>query len=216
MPLLKEVQHKKHIIWDWNGTILNDIDHAISTMNDILKTQELPSIGKKRYKEIFTFPVKDYYDTLGFDYSKRSFEDLAHEFVDNYMAGFKDCYPFAKIKNTLEKVKETGKTQSILSATDQESLDEMMEHFDFKDLFKHVFGINDKLAHSKVYRGKELIETSGFDRADTILIGDTLHDKEVAEELGIDVLLVTHGHQCEKILSGAHDRVIDIFNYAPA
>jgi phosphoglycolate phosphatase len=212
VPLLREIQNKKHIIWDWNGTILNDVQHAVDTMNDLLSFHKLPSIEVEKYKTLFEFPVKNYYDKLGFNYALRSFEDLCHDFVDNFMDGFSNCMPFQKIEETLVKVREDGRTQSVLSATDQVSLDKMIKHFNFLDHFDFVYGIDNKLAASKVGRGKELINNSQIAKDETVLIGDTIHDLEVGEELGIDVVLITHGHQCEKILLKRHNKVLNILN----
>lgn len=211
MPLFNKIRDKKHIIWDWNGTILNDVDHAVDTMNGLLSESNLNLIDKEKYKTLFEFPVKKYYDKLGFDYNLRSFENLCHDFVDRFMAGFSSCDPFGHIKDVLQQTKKVGKIQSVLSATDQENLENMVEHFDFNKLFDFVYGIDNKLAGSKTYRGKQLIDEANISLADTVLIGDTLHDLEVGEELGIDVILVPHGHQCEQILKSKHQNVVRIF-----
>src|SRR3712207_913570 len=88
--LISRLIDKKHVIWDWNGTLLNDVDHAIETMNHLLTDHSLPILDKARYQKIFDFPVKGYYDSLGFDYAKESFESLCHRFVDRFMTGFQN------------------------------------------------------------------------------------------------------------------------------
>jgi phosphoglycolate phosphatase len=72
----------KSIIWDWNGTLLNDLDFCISTINILLKKRELPLLNHYSYKEVFSFPVKDYYQAVGFDFSKEDFAIPAQEFID--------------------------------------------------------------------------------------------------------------------------------------
>lgn len=211
MPLLKELINKKHIIWDWNGTILNDVQYAVETINTLLHNHNLKTVSLNEYKTLFEFPIRKYYDKLGFDYSKKSFEDLCDEFVATFMSDFSSCLPFKKIEEVLLHLKKLGKTQSVLSASDQENLDKMIHHFDFLDYFDFVYGIDNKYADSKIGRGKELISHAPFLKAETVLIGDTIHDLEVGEELGIDVILITHGHQCEKILLSRHHKVVNLF-----
>ncbi len=210
MCLLTEIEHKKHVVWDWNGTILDDVQHAVNTMNTLLDVHGLPLIDIAAYRKVFEFPVKNYYDKLGFDYSKRSFEYLCHDFVDHFMAEFGDCRPFDSVRNILSTIKLNGQVQSILSATDQVNLDKMVGHFGFGDHFDFVYGIDNKFAVSKLERGFELLKNSSVSREDTVLIGDTLHDLEVGKALGIDVILVTHGHQCQSLLSDRHDTVISM------
>lgn len=211
MPLLKEIADKEHIIWDWNGTILNDVQHCVNTINQLLADHGLAEINQDYYKEVFEFPIKNYYDKLGFDYSQRSFEDLCHDFVDSFMEGFADCLPVEKIEKTLNEIKNCGKVQSVLSATDQLNLDKMISHFNYRDHFDYVYGIDNKFAASKLERGKDLIRRAEVAKEKTILIGDTIHDLEVGDALGIDVILLTHGHQSESRLLERHHRVISLW-----
>ena len=66
----------KHIIWDWNGTLLDDGWLFVDVMNTILKRRKMNTITLEKYREIFGFPVKNYYIKLGFDLEKEPFEDL--------------------------------------------------------------------------------------------------------------------------------------------
>jgi len=206
--ILEHIEGKKHVIWDWNGTVLNDVDHSIATINQVLVKRKIESIDHDRYKKIFEFPVINYYKTLGFDFSIEPFEDICHEIIDLYMSGFKSCPLIPGAKEILSNLNQKGLNQSILSASDQESLDDMINHFELESYFSFVFGIEDKLASSKIHRGLDLIQASNINPDDTVLIGDTSHDLEVGEHLGVDVLLVGHGHQCPLKLKSIHHSVV--------
>jgi phosphoglycolate phosphatase len=199
---------KKHVIWDWNGTLLNDVEHCLSTMNQMLKARALPLLSLQGYREIFTFPIVNYYHAAGFDFTKEPFEALSLEWVSHYMDGFRQCSLVAGAEDCLRLIQALGFTQSILSASDQESLNEVIGHYALKPYFHSVFGIGDKFATSKLARGKELLALSPHSAAETILIGDTDHDLKVGKELGIDVVLVGHGHQCAKRHLKIHDKVL--------
>lgn len=202
------IKGKDHVIWDWNGTLLDDVGHAVSTMNSLLAEHSLPTMNHDHYRQIFEFPVLKYYRALGFDFSKEPFEELCHKFVSRFMSGFRHLPLIPEMKSVLMQLHQENFTQSVLSTTDQENLDSMISHFDLGHIFKFVFGIDNKLAGSKVERGRDLIQRSKMSPSHTVIIGDTLHDLEVARELGIDVVLIGHGHQCPIKLRSFHDRVI--------
>ena len=61
------------IIWDWNGTLVDDAPVFINIMNFFLSQRNLPLITLEDYRRSFVFPVKNYYKNLGFDFSKESF-----------------------------------------------------------------------------------------------------------------------------------------------
>ena len=51
----------KHIIWDWNGTLLDDRWLCIEAINKTLTKRNMNTITDNEYVELFCFPVKDYY-----------------------------------------------------------------------------------------------------------------------------------------------------------
>ena len=67
--MIEKIAKHKHIIWDWNGTLINDVWLVVEAMNKMLKKRNLPKIDSKKYREIFDFPVTEYYSKLGFDFS---------------------------------------------------------------------------------------------------------------------------------------------------
>ena len=207
--LQSSLNGKKHIIWDWNGTLLNDVDHAVQVMNTLLVEHELPQLHKEHYRQIFDFPVINYYKALGFNFEKESFENLCHKFVGRFMSGFRELPLIPEMESVLLQMQREGLTQSILSATDQENLESMVAHFQLGSVFNYIFGIDNKLAGSKIDRGHDLVRLSGIPKDATVIIGDTLHDLEVAKALGIDAVLISHGHQCPTRLRPHYEKVIE-------
>ena len=77
------------IIWDWNGTLLNDLTLCVAITNKILTNHDIGYMDEKRYKDIFGFPITDYYRKIGVDLNKEPFELLTEKFISNYMPGVK-------------------------------------------------------------------------------------------------------------------------------
>ena len=74
----------KHVIWDWNGTLINDAWLFVDVMNNILQKRNMHTITIKKYRDIFGFPIKNYYEKLGFNTKKESIEKLGLEFIKEY------------------------------------------------------------------------------------------------------------------------------------
>ena len=183
------------IIWDWNGTLLDDLDVCISCINTLLKNRNLPLLNREGYKEVFSFPVKNYYEKIGFDFSKEDFSIPAHQFIDLYEKKIKKCplHPAAlKILNYFQK---NGVRQFVLSAMHQKMLEQTLKHNKIFDYFEGVAGLSDHYAVSKIDRGHYLIDKFQIEKNNVQIIGDTIHDFEVAQELGIRCILVADGHQ---------------------
>jgi phosphoglycolate phosphatase len=183
------------VIWDWNGTLPNDIDLCINSINSLLKNRELPEINTRSYKEIFSFPVQEYYKTLGFDFEKEDFSVPAHQYIDLYYAGFDSCSLQKQAVEALTHFRENGVRQFVLSAMEHEMLEKTLKLKGILHFFEGVAGLKDHYAVSKIEQGKQLITDFKIDIEKTRLIGDTIHDFEVATELGLKCILIADGHQ---------------------
>lgn len=188
------------IIWDWNGTLLNDLDFCVSSINILLKKRELTLLNRNLYREVFTFPVKDYYHAVGFDFEKEEFAIPAKEFIDLYDKGVENCTLHLKAIEILSWFKEKNTRQFVLSAMQQNMLEQTIKHNSIYNCFEVVFGLDNHYAVSKVERGKQLISEFKIEKDKTWIIGDTIHDFEVAEKLGVKCILIADGHQSEKRL----------------
>ena len=198
----------KSIIWDWNGTLLNDLDFCISVINVLLKKRNLPLLNRNSYKEVFSFPVKDYYQAVGFDFTKEDFSVPAKEFIDLYDSRVKNCSLHHSAIEILTYFKEKGIRQFVLSAMKQNMLEQTLKHNRIFDFFEGVAGLNDHYAVSKIERGEQLISDFNIEKTNTWIVGDTIHDYEVAEQLGIKCLLIADGHQSEERLKSTGSPVI--------
>jgi len=199
---------KKHIIWDWNGTLLNDTQYCVSCMNKVLSNHQLENITIDIYKKHFTFPVKDYYRAIGFDFNKIDFEKPALEFINEYYSGITSVKLHKGCHAILNTINQKGIKQHVLSAMEHNMLVKSLSNFGIDSYFENVSGISDHYAHSKVDVGKKLISEIGCSTDDIIMIGDTIHDYEVAQNLEIDCLLISSGHQSHERLEARTSNII--------
>lgn len=198
----------RNIIWDWNGTLLNDLGVCVSSINLLLRKRNIPLLNVERYLDIFTFPVRDYYVTAGFSFNDESFEEVAVEFMDHYLRLVRATGLHTEAKTALSWFRDSGREQIILSAMEHCELLKLVTENRIEEYFSHIFGIDDHLAHGKLALAETAIQKTGFTKKETCLIGDTLHDAEVATKLGINCLLIADGHQSENRLKASGYPVI--------
>ncbi len=189
------MKDKKLIIWDWNGTLLNDMDACITSMNVMLGRRNMKLLDEATYKKIFTFPVQEYYKSIGFDFLHESFEQLSVEYIDLYKQHSINAPLHQGVFNALEQFKKSGFQQVILSASEQKTLEKQVNQHQLDPYFDTLIGLNNIYAKSKLENAVRYLKESATPPQKTILIGDTYHDYEVARAIGCDCLLVNNGHQ---------------------
>ncbi|MDE6656158.1 MAG: HAD hydrolase-like protein [Anaeroplasmataceae bacterium] len=190
----------KYIFLDFNGTIIDDVDLCLDLLNQILRNQHKKEITKEQYKDIFTFPVKKYYELAGVDFSIESFESLADKFIASYQPLSLKCDLYPKSIEAFKKLKEKGYHLIILSASEKNNLLEQCESFGIVPYFDAILGIDNIHAESKIGIALNYMKEQKIKGEDILFVGDTLHDLEVAKAMGANCMLVSSGHQSRKVL----------------
>ena len=191
---MASMQQYRHIIWDWNGTLFDDAWLCIEIINGLLARRGLPLLDAARYQELFTFPVRNFYQAAGFDFASDPFEELAAEFTVEYDRRRFECGLQPGAHTALAAFAARGCDQSVLSAYEQTRLGEMIAYTGLHDNFRQLFGLDDHYSTSKVALGRRCIRELACPPEEALLIGDSLHDFDAAKAMGITCLLIPSGH----------------------
>lgn len=189
-----------YILWDWNGTLLDDTSAGLEAFNVQLRKRSLPPIDRAFYRAHFAFPVKPFYSLCGIALEHEDWDVLAAE----YHAAYAD-QPKALNAETfaaLDYAKSQGARQSIISALRQDLLDDITIRLGVAPYMEFVYGVDNLDGSSKLSRARELVATlrKSDPDGDFVLIGDALHDKEVADALGVRCVLCAQGsHSAERL-----------------
>jgi phosphoglycolate phosphatase len=199
----------EHVIWDWNGTLLDDHAHTVSVTNAMLRAEGLPETDRTRARVLFDFPAKRYYERLGFDLAPGRWEELAALFIESYDRGVEECDLHLYAREVLAILKERGRNSSILSAARKSSIEPLLEKHAIGRFFTDVVGLDDHYAHGKVELGLNWLRASAIPRERTVLIGDTVHDFEVAQAMDVRCVLFAGGHHARERLEQCGCPVVD-------
>lgn len=197
-----------HIFWDWNGTLLDDAWLCIEVMNGLLEKYRLPLLTLERYHDLFDFPVRAYYQRLGFDFEKTPFEIVGSEFMAVYHQRWRQCSLHQQAEKCLKDLAQQGISQVILSAADVSLLQQCVAHYNLTSCFDAVLGLNHHYADGKMGIARDYMANISGPPESILFIGDTLHDYQVAREIGVDCILFSGGHHSLKKLSSCGVPVI--------
>ncbi|MFA5470589.1 MAG: HAD hydrolase-like protein [Acholeplasmataceae bacterium] len=185
---------KKYIFWDFNGTILDDRDLCFNILNEMLEEFNRDKVTLKDYLMIFDFPVKNYYAKI-YDLEETPFHVLSHRFMELYQPRSMHEQLHQGVIDSLFYFQSMGVKNILLSASEKSNLDEQIAHFGISHYFDDILGTHNAHGESKLEVAKQYVKTNHIKGSDAVIIGDTLHDAEVGEALGFDIILYTKGHQ---------------------
>lgn len=185
------------VIWDWNGTLLDDVDICVTSINILLKKRNLPVLDRVKYRELFNFPVSDYYQKIGFDLKKENYEAIASEYMEWYFRCLSDASLTKDVVRLLQAFASAGFDQMIISAMRQEDLEASVFRFGIRSYFSGIFGARDHFAIGKIEHARSVFREFNLEPEQVLLLGDTCHDAELASAVGCRCLLFSEGHFSE-------------------
>lgn len=185
-----------YLLWDWNGTLLDDTQACVDALNAMLVKRGVRPIGLAYYRENFSFPVRPFYAAIGVRLEDEDWNQLAREYHDTYHA--QPMGLNAETLSALALARRAGCRQSIISALRQDMLTQDTARFGVASYMEHIYGTDNLDGGSKIDRAHELLGRirESDERVDAnaiVLIGDSLHDKEVADALGVRCVLFSGG-----------------------
>jgi len=204
------------LIWDWNGTLLDDVELSLRIVNELLGEFGLPALSRSRYREIFDVPVSRYWERAGLDLESVDFGALSLDYCSRFEAALAGARLFASAEGVLGAARRAGARQLLLSNTEQAAMERAIAHFELGGVFDAVRGMSHSLATGKLEGARDLMERFGLDARTTLMVGDTAHEAELARSLGVDCILVSDGHQSPERLARLGLPVLDTLAALPA
>ncbi|MBP3481209.1 MAG: HAD family hydrolase [Clostridia bacterium] len=185
-----------HIIWDYNGTVADDVDASVAAVNDMLKARGLPPTTKQEYTSTVSLPLDNYYNGLGIadaDMEKLSWEFRTycqkHDNLSRIFDGFHETVEFAKAQ---------GIKNILMSSLYIDFLKAETEKYNISDCFDEIIGMTDTLVGSKYENAKNYIDKNKLNPKNILFVGDLINDAQTAKALGAQCILIPNGHNSKE------------------
>ena len=183
-----------HIIWDFNGTLLDDVQLSVDCDNAVFDALQLPRITAEDYRRHMTMPVRDFYTALGVDLAVYPYETISRLWLDRFNRHAVGAGLVPGALETIRSLHARGIGQSILSASYEASLLAQCDALGLTPYMAAVDGLEDESARRKTDIGLRQLRRLGLRGTDTVLVGDMVADCELAQALGAACVLVPWGH----------------------
>lgn len=178
------------IIWDWNGTLVDDVAVSVDCVNDIFTLYNMPHTTIEEYLSVITPSLEEYYGRY-FDMSRHTMTELLSLFQKYYKQRANQLVLMNGAADALRLLKESGKRQYIVSSFEQSALNDSVKMLGVQDYFDIISGCDDIHCGSKSERARKIVQNS----EKAVLIGDSVCDYITATEAGCDCILIASGHQ---------------------
>lgn len=202
-----------HVVWDWNGTLVADVDATIESINAVLSRFGVEPIDATHYARHYCRPVRVFYEHL----MERSFDDVTWAEIDrlyhdHYHSRLGSFPLSAGAEEALAAAAEAGHSQSLLSMWSHERLVVEIDRYGIGGWFERVEGSRGGHGDGKADSLVRHLDALGLEGADVVLVGDAIDDADAARAVGARSILVTSTHHPERLREAGVpivDRLID-------
>nr|MDT0658293.1 HAD hydrolase-like protein [Micromonospora sp. DSM 115978] len=183
---------RNHLVWDWNGTLLNDIDLVVASTNAAFATVAGPAVSADEHRRRFRRPISEYYaEVLGRLVDDDEYGRLDRTFHDAYRVGLTNCELAADAATAM---RSWSGSQSLLSMWFHDELVPTVETFGLTGMFNRVDGLRSTVGGGpKAEHLAAHLAELGLAGRSVVLIGDSIDDAEAAESVGARCVLYTGG-----------------------
>ncbi len=197
-----------YIIWDWNGTLLDDLSASLTSVNDMLERRKMEPIDVVRYRECISTPIRGFYEKV-FDLEKEDYSEILREYNEGYLYHLEKCGLSAGATELLELFDKAGVKQIIVSSSNNEQLNINVKKYGIWDVFDAISGAADYMATSKIERAIAYLDKENARKEEVLVIGDLVHDAEMANKIGAECILLSSGHERPERLISSDAKIVD-------
>ncbi|EXU66210.1 phosphatase [Streptomyces sp. PRh5] len=208
--------HVTHLVWDWNGTLLHDIDAVISATNASFQEIGLPPITIERYRDLYCVPVPRFYERLmGRLPSDEEWAVMDQAFHRHYWALAETAALAIGARQLLTEWQEAGLTQSLCSLAPHEYLLPLVRTHGIE---RHFVRVDGRTGQSNTGKAEQMMRhiaaLEGMPPQRMVVIGDALDDAVAARHVGARAVLYTGGSHSRASLEVAGVPVVDTLEEA--
>ncbi|MFC9595998.1 HAD family hydrolase [Streptomyces sp. NPDC056944] len=203
-------KHGKHLVWDWNGTLLDDIGAVIGATNAAFAELGLASITLERYRDLYTVPVPKFYERLmGRLPTDEEWTVMDGAFHRHYWERAESCGLTTGAAELLAARQQSGLTQSLLSLAPHAELIPLVRRHGIAERFVRMDGRVDASTDGKSGHMVRHLAALGVPAERVVVIGDAADDAVAAAHVGARAVLYTGGSHSRASLSRVGVPVVD-------
>lgn len=196
----------KNLIFDWSGTLADDLPCVLRTTNAMLEHFGQQAMTEREFRERFRLPFTEFYD-----------EVLPGVELEQLQKFYRHHFPEDGEVPILEHAREmlaygaaTGRRLVLLSSAPLEHFEKQARTLGVRDFFERVAcGVVDK--REALVR---LLKEMDMRPEETAFIGDMRHDIEAAHAAGVIGIAVATGYESVPVLMTVGPEVL-LRNLAP-
>lgn len=189
------------LIFDWDGTLMDSEAKIVRCFHAAANDAEVEYPGDNAVRAVIGLGLTEAIDEL-FPENTNEARTIVCERYRQHFLYLDDTKTnlFPGVVDGLTKLARRGFRLAVATGKARRGLDRVLEDSPVRDLFHSTRCSDETRSKPHPLMLEEILEETGIDRTQALMIGDTVFDLEMANNAGTDALAVNYGvHDADRL-----------------
>jgi phosphoglycolate phosphatase len=186
----------KLLVFDWDGTVADSLHHIVAAMESAIEAVQLPARTRDQILDIIGLGMHEAAATLFPDVDSELHQQMISRYGQTYLAAtFGKTLLFPGAKETLEQLRESGYMLAVATGKSRRGLERALADTELKQLFHTTRCADETFSKPHPQMLMDIMQTLDMEPSQTVMIGDSLHDLQMAVNAKVASVAVSYGAQ---------------------
>lgn len=191
------------IVFDWDGTLIDSETRIVNCMRASIQDLGLPARNNEQLSNVIGLGLQEALSTLYPDSDPSVYQNLVDRYRHHFLV--EDDTPselFDGVGALLDTLSERGHYLAIATGKGRIGLDKALEDTGLRDYFDFTRCADETRSKPHPQMLEEIMDRLGVTPQQTLMIGDTEYDMQMANNAGTAALAVSYGvHEKQRLLA---------------
>jgi phosphoglycolate phosphatase len=198
------------LVFDWDGTLMDSTGLIVSSIQSACRDLALPVPDDARARYIIGLGLQDAMEHLLPGLAAADYPKVSERYRYHFLTRDHEAPLFEGVPGMLAELKQEGYRLAVATGKSRAGLNRAWKHTGLLDMFHTSRCADESVPKPHPAMLHELIEETGVEAAQMLMIGDTTHDLQMAANAGVEAVAVTYGaHDVEELKGHAPLACVD-------
>ncbi|MCB6182112.1 HAD-IIIA family hydrolase [Leeia sp. TBRC 13508] len=196
------------VVFDWDGTLMDSTANIVNALQYAFTEIGLPIPSREDCAYVIGLSLQDAMKYLAPTMNESDYQEIVLKYREHYFENANQMVLYDGATQLLEKLEASGHFLAVATGKSRLGLNDALKATGLEGVFHTTRCADESFSKPNPAMLFEVMDRVGMTVEQTIMIGDTTHDLQMAKSAGTHAIGLTHGAHAKEALSKLPNRAI--------
>ncbi len=181
------------LVFDWDGTLMDSAAHIAGALQQAFRDLGFPAPSDEAARHVIGLGIEDAMTYLRPGLERSRYAEVADRYRVHFLAGDHEVELFPGVAQGIPALNARGFLMAVATGKSRRGLDRTLSSTGLTRYFHASRCADEGFPKPHPEMLEFLMDALGTTRDRTLMIGDTTHDLQMAQNAGVAAVGITHG-----------------------